>query len=80
MRLAPAASTASRSGLTSSLLHVSQASAVLCCALIILICALPAFSQTGDLGSMTADELWEKADTLYKAGEGENPVADVEPE
>jgi tetratricopeptide (TPR) repeat protein len=30
---------------------------------------LPAFSQTGDLGSMTVDELWEKADTLYRAGD-----------
>ena len=68
MRLAPAAATASRSGLTSSLLHASQASAVLCCALIILICALPVFSQSDDLASMTADELYQKADTLYKAG------------
>ena len=68
MRLAPAASTASRSGLTCSLRCASQASAVLCCALITLLCALPASSQTGDLGSMTADELYEKADTLYKAG------------
>lgn len=69
MRLAPAAATASRSGLTSSLPHASQASAVLCCALITLLCALPAFSQTDNPASMTADELYQKADTLYKAGD-----------
>ena len=44
--------------------------------LVPLLCSLPAAAQTDDLASMTVDQLWEKADTMYKAGDaaGARPI------